>query len=81
MLKSRFRALERKCGGGIQYNCETAVYIIMAYCVLNNYCRLRNMDFEIYKDIAKSIAEDSRLRRFHEPETLGLGSGAMIYII
>ena len=32
VLKSRFRALERKCG-------ETAVYIIMAYCVLNNYFR------------------------------------------
>ena len=39
------------------------------------------MDFEIYEDIAKNIAEDSRLRRFHKPETLGLGSGGMIYTI
>ena len=45
VLKSRFRVLERKSGGGIQYELETAVNIIMACCVLHNYCRLRNMDY------------------------------------
>ena len=66
--KSRFRVLDRKSGGGIQYSLETATNIILACCVLHNYCRMRNMDFPIDADIDKKVRDDSRLRRFHEPE-------------
>ena len=62
VLKSRFRTLEIKSGGGIQYDIETAVNIIMACCVLHNYCRLRNMDFDVDEDIVENIADEGRLR-------------------
>ncbi len=66
--KSRFRVLDRKSGGGIQYNLEVSSNIILACCVLHNYCRIRNMEFPIDADIEKKIREDALLRRFHEPE-------------
>ena len=70
VLKSRFRVLERKSGGGIQYELETAVNIIMACCVLHNYCRLRNMDYVVDEDIKKRIADEARLRQFNDPELI-----------
>ena len=70
VLKSRFRVLDRKSGGGIQYNLEMAGNIILACFVLQNYCRMRNMEFPIDADIARKIKEDANLRRFHEPEII-----------
>ena len=59
VLKSRFRVLDRKSGGGIQYNLEMAGNIILACFVLHNYCRMRNMEFPVDEDIARKIREDA----------------------
>ena len=68
VLKSRFRVLDRKSGGGIQYHLELCGNVILACCVLHNYCRMRNMDFPVDTDTEKKIREDARLKRFNEPE-------------
>lgn len=70
VLKSRFRVLDRKSGGGIQYDIETAVNIIMACFVLHNYCRIRNFRTEIDADIADRIRQEQSLCRFQEPELI-----------
>jgi hypothetical protein len=70
VLKSPFRVLDCKSGGGIQYGVETAVNIIMACLVLHNYCRIRNINIAIDQDIADRLRRDRDLRRFHEPELI-----------
>ena len=67
---SRFRVLDRKSGGGIQYNLKMAGNIMLVSFVPHNYCRMRNMELPIDADIAGKIKEDTDLRRFHEPEII-----------
>ena len=58
VYKSRFRCLCKQSGGGIQFDVEIACTIIGACAVLHNYCRVRNIPFEVATDVAADIAAD-----------------------
>ena len=59
VLKSRFRCLCRNTGGGIQYKESTACNIIVSCFVLHNYCRSRNIDYDIDPDVAEMMRQES----------------------
>ena len=62
VLKSRFRCLCRKTGGGIQYHEKTACNIIVSCMVLYNYCRSRNMDFPVDQEVAEMIEKENKMK-------------------
>ena len=55
VLKSRFRCLCKQSGGAIQFDVDIACSIIGACAVLHNYCRFRNIPFEVAADIEADI--------------------------
>ena len=61
VLKSRFRCLCRKTGGGLQYQEEIACKIILSCIVLHNYCRDRNLDYNIDPDISESMRKEAQI--------------------
>ena len=88
VLKSRFRCLCKKTGGGILYQEGTACNIIVSCMVLHNYCRSRNMDYPIDPDVAEMIRKenDISLSRSHsdnitDKEALKLGQAASRCVI
>ena len=68
-VKSRFRALDRKSSGAIQYDCAVASNIITACFVLHNYCRVRNINISIdpvvLAQVGREMEEDARYHRQH----------------
>lgn len=58
ILKSRFRCLCKKTGGGIQFNDDTCCKIVMSCIILHNYCRDRNFPFDVAPDIKQLIEEE-----------------------
>ena len=63
VLKSRFRCLCKQTGGGIQFDVKICCDIIAACTVLHNYCRKRNIAYDIAADVAATISQESSGRR------------------
>ena len=55
VLKCRFRCLCKQSGRAIQFDVNIACSIIGACAVLHNYCRFRNIPFEVAADIEADI--------------------------
>lgn len=88
VLKSRFRCLCKKTGGGIQHGELQACKIIMSCIVLHNYCRTRNLEFPLDSDVAEMIQQENKInvnRRYVEhqryEEQLKLGQLARAAIV
>ena len=68
VLKSRFRCLCKQSGGAIQFDVDIACSIIGACAVLHNYCRFRNIPFEVAADIEADITRKDTSNATEEDE-------------
>ena len=62
VYKSRFRCLCKQSGGSIQFDVDLSCKIIGACAALHNYCRKRNIPFEVAPDVRARILEEQNGR-------------------
>lgn len=69
VYKSRFRCMCKQSGGSIQFDVDMCCKIIGACAVLHNYCRKRNIPFEVAPDVRASVLEEQNTGHEVENET------------